>query len=144
MQQFQWSLILTNWAESKPLPIPRAVNFWELHGVRNQRMSILRPSNCAVLTSRKSDKKKKKRLCVLFFSFFNLRTFVCWRFCMLRSFSGRDVHDVGDLICLVREREKPCPGGRPPLNAGESTALLYHVSSLDFSEALYLCTRQYC
>ena len=54
----------------------RAVNLWELLGVRNQNIKKkkknyilqfflrLRPSNCiSVLTLRKSDKQRKKRLC---------------------------------------------------------------------------------
>ena len=32
--------------------------------------------------------------------------------------------DVGDFTCLSGEREKLCPGGRLPLNAGELEALL--------------------
>ena len=32
---------------------------------------------------------------------------------------------VGDLTCLPGEREKKCPGGRLPLNAGELEALDY-------------------
>ena len=32
--------------------------------------------------------------------------------------------DVGDFTCLTGEREKKCPGGRLPLNAGELEALL--------------------
>ena len=35
----------------------------------------------------------------------------------------RDVHDAGDFICLVTEREKQCPGWRLPLSAGEFAAL---------------------
>ena len=31
--------------------------------------------------------------------------------------------DVGDFTCLPGEREKKCPGGRLPLNAGELEAL---------------------
>ena len=37
--------------------------------------------------------------------------------------------DVGDFTCLPREREKLCPGGRLPLNAGELEALLYGSST---------------
>ena len=33
--------------------------------------------------------------------------------------------DVGDFTCLPGDREKWCPGGRLPLNAGELEALCY-------------------
>ena len=33
------------------------------------------------------------------------------------------VIDVGDFTCLAGEREKKCPGGRLPPNAGELEAL---------------------
>ena len=38
---------------------------------------------------------------------------------------GIFVIDVGDFTCLPAEREKYCPGGRLPLNAGELEALSY-------------------
>ena len=37
---------------------------------------------------------------------------------------GIFVIDVGDLTYLPGEREKQCPGGRLPLNAGELEALV--------------------
>ena len=37
--------------------------------------------------------------------------------------------DVGDFTCLPGEREKECPGGRLPLNAGELEALQLHLQS---------------
>ena len=43
-------------------------------------------------------------------------------FIRFTAFHWRDVHDAGDFMCLAREREKPCPDGRLPLNAGELTA----------------------
>ena len=102
----------------------RAVNFWELLSVSNQKISIFHPSNCAVLTLRKSDKQKNKSLCALFFSCFNLCTFVCRRFYMFHSFSWERCLLCGRFYMLGRrEREKQCPGGRLPLSAGELTAL---------------------
>ena len=47
----------------------------------------------------------------------------CGRFHML---GGIFSIDVGDFTCLPGEREKWCPGGRLPLNAGELEALDLH------------------
>ena len=48
--------------------------------------------------------------------------------------------DVGDFTCLPGEREKWCPGGRLPLNAGELEALLKTDHSNDLPK--YSTTRQ--
>ena len=91
-------------------------------GVRNQNISILHPSNCAVLTLRKSDQKKKVCACFSFRTFTNVHSYAEALVCFT-AFHGRDVHDAGDFICLAEEREKQCPGRRLPLNEGELTAL---------------------
>ena len=84
--------------------------------MRNQKkLYFVLPSNCAVLTLRKNDKQKQNKLKqnnnkmgTFLYLLLIKYTFVGRRFCMFHSLSCdvRDVHDVGDFICLAGEREK--------------------------------------
>ena len=90
-------------------------------------MSILHPSNCAVLTLRKSDKQKKKKKkkamrtfpLLLLLTYIPMREILCFT-----AFHGRDVCNAGDCIGYAwRERERNSAGVD---SSGECGGTIHH------------------